>query len=348
MSYTERYSGSVHYSGSVSYPASQNGGSVSYSGNIPVNVTIHVNTEPFDGSVNRFNTSIGALGASVTAMHAAQCVAIQKTATDVSAALINGFFGTINTELSQQMQAMDSAIKAGLGLIMQQGKAVTEKKTVMEGDYNRISSRYLRLFADLDNECYKRIYALDRQSFGLSEKVLKELLSESASDAAAMNLLGIEEVSSSKTLVFVSSLNRKALDVLKTMHDYIMQESRINALLDSFLANEQTNENIPHAIPVIWSESDMPEGNTNRECFIPEYIDQQGKQVITEKVNGYCCGVSPSAWKAVGENEKEPLNREFNVLAETYFTDATEEQRRVYKTMLSLWQNTQLLSLSKE
>lgn len=353
MSYSNNYRANVQYSGSVSYsyPASQNGGSgtAHYSGTIPVNVTVDVNTDPFDGSVNRFNTSIDVLGGSVAAMNAAQCAAILKTAQDVSASLINGFFGTINTELSQQLQALDSAIKAGFALIQEQGKAVTDKKNVMEEDYNRISSRYVKLFADLDNECYKRIYALDKQSFNLAEKVRQELLSESSSNATAMNLLCINEVSSSKALIFVSSLNKKTLDVLKAIHDYISQESKINSLIESFLVNDEVDENISLFVPVIWSERDMLESNSaSQECFIPEYFDQQRKAEMSEKVNTFCSGVSQSAWKAVEEPEKESLNKELNMLAELRFAKTDNEtDQRVYKTMLSLWQNTELLSLKR-
>jgi len=353
MSYSERYSTSIPYSGSVSYsyPASQNGGSGSahYSGSVPVNVTINVNTGPFEGSVDRFKTSINALGASVVAMHAAQCAAIQQTANDVSASLIKGFFGTINTELSQQLQALDSAIKASFGLIQQQNKAVTEKNDVMENDYNRISSRYVKIFTDLDNECHKRIFALDKQSFNLSEKVVKNLLSESPGNAAAMNLLGIEEMSSSKTLVFVSSLNRKSFEVLKILHDYITQESTIGSLIDSFLVNEETTQNISLCIPAIWIESDMTEAQgINHECFFSEYIDQQEKQSATEKVNTFCINDSDSKWKPIGEFDKASLNREFNLLAESCFASADEEtEQRIYKIMLSLWQNTQLSFLEK-
>ncbi|MCL2139990.1 MAG: hypothetical protein FWH41_10750, partial [Treponema sp.] len=115
----------------------------------------------------------------------------------VSTAIINGFFGTINSELSQQIQALNSAINAGLGLIMEQNKAVTDKNTAMENDYNRISSRYIRLFSDLDEECHKRIYALDKNSFNLSEKVNRELLNESANSASVNNLLLVDEIASS-------------------------------------------------------------------------------------------------------------------------------------------------------
>ena len=352
MSYNERYRAVIPYSGSVSisYPASQSGGTrtAHYSGEIPINVTINVNTHPFDGSVSRFNTSIDALTGSVVAMNAAQCVAIQETAKEVSASLIDGFFGTINTELSQQLQALDSAIKATFGLIAEQGKAVTEKKNQMEGDYNRISSRYLRLFTDLDSECHKRIYALDKQSFTLSEKVQEQLLSESSSNTAAMNLLGIEEVSSSKTLVFISSINRRALEVLRTLHSYINQESDINSLVNSLLVDEEIDGNISLCIPIVWIESDMPESNTvKHESFIPDFVDEQRKQSITEKTESFCSGLSQSAW-AAEEQEREALSREFKALAELHFADADEEtEQRVYKTMLSLWEKSNPVLLKR-
>ena len=350
MSYSERYSTSVSYSGSVSYsyPASQNGGygTAHYDGEIPIDVTVNVDTQPFDGSVNHFNSSVDVLTGSVVAMHAAQCAAIQQTGQEVSAALIDGFFGTINTELSQQLQALDSAMKAGFGLIMEQGKAVGTKKIQMEGDFNRICSRYIRLFDDLDNECYKRIYALDKPSFSLSEKVQRQLLSETSGDASALNILGIEEESSIKSLVFVSSLYRRVLLVLQTMRDYINQESDISSLVNSLLSDESVDKNIPLFSPVVWIERDTLEDSSVRhESFIPVFLDQGP---IRDKTDNYCSGVPRSGWEAGEEEQKEALDREFKSLAESCFAELNDEaEQRTYKTMLSLWQNSKLVYLKR-
>ena len=346
MSYSQRYNVSVPYRGSVSYPASQSGGSTSYSGSVDVDVTIYVDTAPFDGSINRFNSSVIALSGSVAAMNTAQCLAIKKTADEVSTSLINGFFGTISTELSQQIQALDSAIKAGLGLLQDQSKAVTAKKDVMEGDYNRITSRYVKLFANLDDECYKRIIALDKPSFSISEKVLKELITESSCNTAAMNLLGIDEASSSKLNIFISSLKRKTLEILKTLHNYINQETSIKSLIDSLLFNEDVKENTPLLVPVIWSESDILEAQgCDQNCYVPDDIAQQGKNAIAQEIDYYCRGAK---WEPAGNPEKDAVNREFNRLAETHFADAGDAvQQRIYKTMMSLWQNTEISSIGR-
>ncbi|MDR2417597.1 MAG: hypothetical protein LBD79_00910 [Treponema sp.] len=354
MSYKQTYSASVPYSGTISYtyPASKNGGSssISYHGEVPLNVTINVNTNPFDSSVNNCNKTIDYLTGSVVAMNAAQSAAIRQTAKEVSKSLIDGFFGVINTELSQQLQALDSAIKVSLGLIQEQSQAVSTQKNVMETDYNRISSRYLALFANLDNECYKRIYAMDKQSFYLSEKAQKQLLIEQNANAAALSLLGILEESSSKIFLLVSRLNRKVKEVLKTLVEYITQEHRLNFLVDSFLFNEVAPENIPVYVPVICVEADVVDsggansGATFRETFMPEYLEGEQKKAIAGKTGATC--PNNSIWRPLETGEKEMLNKEFNALAEQYFEAKTSEiEQRVYKTMLSLWQNSNQLSL---
>jgi len=352
MSYSRRYSESVSYSDSDSWRCScGSSGSVRISGEVPINICINVDTNSFDNSVNGFNNSANALTGSVVAMNAAQCAAINKTATDISTAMIKGFFTVVGSELSQQMKALHSAMEAGLAKLVAQGKDVDKIKNVMERDYSRISSRYIEIFNNLDDECRRRIYALDKQSFSLSENVQKKLLNESICNTAAMNLLGIEEASSSKTMVFVSSLKRKTTDILRTLHNYITQEYRINSQVNSLLFKESINENIPIAIPVIWSESDLTEGMAgavNRECFIPNDVAQHGKQAITENINVFCLDPSRAEWCDAGEAEKKSLNREFNAIAEKHYSNAEEkEEQRVYKTMLSLWQKSQMFSLKR-
>jgi len=349
MSYSQSYTIDVPFSGRESYPASQNGGTIHYSGTTQANVTIYVNTDPFDGSVDKFNRSVDILSGSVVAMNTAQCAAILETGKKVSEELINGFFETINSELSQQMQALDSGIQSTYVLLLKQSMAVSMKKDEMEGAYNRISSEYIKIFKDLDNECYKRIYALDKHSFTLSEKVQNELLSETPSNTAALNLLGIEEASSSKMFIVISSLNRRTFDVLQTLHNYITQELRINTAVNSFLFDENIADKTLFYIPVIWTESDMLEDTSvKQESFIPDSFDDHENKAVTEKTGFFCSGLPQTDWKAMPEPEKEALNKEFRTLAELEFHDADDEtEQRIYRTMLSLWQESKLHSLER-
>jgi hypothetical protein len=354
MSYTQRFQDSIHVAGttSASYPASERGGTmqVSYSRNVSLDITVDVETGDFDSSVAHCNRSIDGLTGSVVAMNAAQCAAIQQTAGDISQSLIDGFFGTIRMELSQQLQALDSAIKAGFGLIQEQGKAVSEQKKTLETDYNRISSRYVAIFQDLDNECYKRIYALDKNSFNLAQNVQKKLLLETSTDITAKNLLGIQDESSSKSMMMTSRINRLTDDVLKTLRNYINQETTIAALINSFMINEPIAGKMTEYVPVIWTSRENPEnGEFEAVCYTPENMSQPQKELAAGAVNSRFTAASESEWTALPEGERTALDKEFKIAAESAFGENTgEKDVRIYNTLMELWQNSSLSSLKEQ
>jgi hypothetical protein len=323
---------------------------VSYSKDVSLDITVDVETNDFDNSVTHCNRSIDGLTGSVVAMNAAQCAAIQRTAEDVSQSLIDGFFGTIKTELSQQLQALDSAIKAGFGLIQEQGKAVSEQKITLETDYNRISSRYTALFQDLDNECYKRIYALDKSSFNISRNVQKKLLLETGANISAKNLLGIQDESSSKSMMIASRVNRLTNDVLKTLRNYINQETAIAALINSFMINEPITGKVTEYVPVIWTSVENPEsGESETGCYMPENMPQPQKEPAAGAVNSRFAAAPESEWTVLPESEKTALDKEFRIIAESAFSENTgEKDTRIYNMLIELWQNSSLSSLKEQ
>jgi hypothetical protein len=349
MSYSQPYTIEVPFSGSrsVSYPKSESGGTinVSFSGTVPAQVVIEVDTDPFDGSVSRVNGHVDALTGAVVTMNAAQVAAITKGAGEVSEALVNGFFGTIKAELSQQLQALDSAIKASFGLIQEQGKAVTQKKDQMETDFNRISSRYGALFSDLDNECYKRIHELDKPAFYLSGNIQKKLINETTNGEGAKHFVVMGEEASSKMMILTSSLFRKVREVIKTLGAYISQETRLARLIDSLLAEEGIAEKSVLLLPVIFAESDALEGAAGPEhgCFLAGAFAGGERSAAGEAVNAYCLNDAVSRWKEPDEKDRELLDREFRLLVEAEFAEIPgeaaggAEKRRVYERLMSLW-----------
>jgi hypothetical protein len=350
MSYSQRFHDSITVHGSkvVSYPKSDSGGSitVSYSETVPLDITVDVETEPFDDSVGNCNNSIDLLTGSVVTMNAAQCAAIQQTGEEVSQTLINGFFGTIRTELSQQLQALDSAIKAGFGLLQEEGKAISDQKRTMETDYNRISSRYITIFQDLDNECYKRIYALDKQAFALAQNIQKKLLFETNANTTAKNLLGIQDESSVKSMLMISRINRLTDGVLKTLQNYINQEKLIADLINSFMVDVSLADKLTEYIPVLWtSRGNIENEETDESCFLPEQMPESQKSEIAEKINAYFSVVSDSKWSVLQENERTVLDKEFKMTAESVFSENKDEKDiRIYNMVMDLWGNSAISS----
>jgi hypothetical protein len=323
---------------------------VPYSRNVSLDITVDVETGNFDNSVAYCNRSIDGLTGSVVAMNAAQCAAIQQTAQNISQSLINGFFGTIRMEISQQLQALDSAIKAGFGLIEEQGRAVSEQKKTMEADYNRISSRYVALFQDLDNECYKRVFALDKNSFSLAQNVQKKLLLEAGANTTAKSLLGIQDEASSKSMMTSSRVNRLACDILKTLRNYINQETTIAGLISSFMSNELIAGKVTEYVPAIWTSRENPEnGQPEAECYMPENLPRPQRDLAAGAVNSRFTSASESEWTALPDDEKTALDKEFKLVAESAFNENTgEKDIRIYNMLMELWQNSSLSSLKEQ
>jgi hypothetical protein len=119
--------------------------------------------------------------------------------------------------------------------------------------------------------------------------------------------------------------------------------------VDSFLFNETEGEPLPVYIPIVWAESDLLEsGGTNRESFIPAGFDGERGRAAAGAVSAFCSGAPPSAWSVTDGAEREALDREFKTLAESQFAGAGDEtEQRIYRTMLSLWDNTVIRSIER-
>lgn len=145
MSYKRVLHSSVDYRKSitVSYPASEHGGSkqATVEGTIPIDITVHVDTNAFDSSISRCNGQIVALTDSVVVMNSAQCEAIAESARNISDHITGGFFSMIKSEISQNMAALFGKITSGIGLILEKVRFIQQQRAIME----YIPKRFLKL-----------------------------------------------------------------------------------------------------------------------------------------------------------------------------------------------------------
>jgi hypothetical protein len=184
----------------------------------------------------------------------------------------------------------------------------------------------------------------------MSEKVLKRLITDTVNNDAAKNLLGIQEESSSKTMILVSGLNRKSQEILHTLFAYITQEIHLTSLIDSFMSEGKIADKKDALVPVVYTEqSAIMENKTVYVNTMPSFFSDVNKAKIDEQVRSYCAGISENGWSMVTDEEKNVLNNELSAICDSYFSggegskEANEE--RVYETLMSLWHKDNLYSL---
>lgn len=368
MSYTRSITGSVqwHTSGSVSYPASEHGGSVSYSdsGTVPVTINVHVDTTPFDASVATCNGSLLGLTGSVVAMNSAQCDAIQDSSKAISSHISGGFFSLIKSELSQNMAALFSKLNSGIMLVMEKTKLAKKQHEIMQNDYNRTLSRYVKVFSELDEECRRRILELDRSAYNLSEKVLKEQVSSMqtkfsmdvltySNDESVVNSRLLSACTKNKVGVVIENIGRNISQQMvyskkmqKILRDAPFAGAK-NASGDGAVGANGVagvkNENA-FFIPVLYTESLDFEAKTkkNENCYVADRLnnrDVETSKNISNFVQEYFVE-NKNLWKEQSKSEKENVKKVLSSLSENYLSESSDSdknyRKRVYDVMMTL------------
>ena len=286
MSYSRRYHTqiAVHYSGTVSYPASQSGGTTSYSGTAYEDVTIDVDvdTRSFDAEVSHCRGSVGDLTGSVIATEAAQIASIRHNAQKVGSTIIKGFFDTVRSEVSQQIMELTAKIDSTLVHLNQLAARCKEKQTQMQNDYGRISSRYLKIFEDLNNELENRIYELCRPVFLFKRDTDEKTLGTICSDMTTIATVSGAEHGALEARLASSLTKRRASDTILQAHGFLVKQKRTEYVLTHSTIDEAAEGSF--YLPVCYLEIN-DHGVTGRYTFKPQMLENVNNKYLIDEIS---------------------------------------------------------------
>lgn len=289
MSYRRSYTGYVHYSGTVSYPASQNGGSVSYSGTEPVYITIDVDTDVFDASVEHCTDAVNALTGAVVATEAAQVESKRRASKQIASSIVKGFFEYVGADLSQKIKELASKCESLFFALMGHKENCLSKSKQMQDDYNRISKRYSKIFEDLDKETVSRIEVLDRPTFQFAETAQNLIDRNSNTELLGISTISANESIKLETVLSCSHVKQQASILLAKANNYLQGTYRLANSVRDMLDESQVEEEI--MLPVMFVESVLNSENKETkiigtdEEFTPsgESIDSQLRSKFMSK-----------------------------------------------------------------
>jgi len=334
MSYSRKYREriAVPYSGSVrySYPASEKGGSgtAHYSGTTyeDVNVNIEVDTIAFDNSVENCNTNVNLLTGAVVATEAAQIISIDKNAKKVGKTIVDGFFGYIRSEISQQIAELTQGIDSKLMHLRELSKAVVDKKRQMEGDFLRISSRYIKTFEDLNNELSNRIFELDKPTFVFKKELDNQSIRTTNNDLVNTVAIFGKEGSELQSKISASIAKKRALDTLNKAKVFLWQQKKLNNTVQQSMLNESTAS--LQFSPVCFMETKADKNQITKGIHAPSFVsslqENQTKIELIEQFNE-----STNSWSAITKDYTDNLKLYFNSELNKSYTTADQHSVRV-------------------
>lgn len=278
MSYTRNYSETVRTVVSktvrYNYPASQNGGSgsvfVEIEAAIPVDVNIHVDTDSFDYSVDNCVTDVNLLTASVVATEVAQIESKDISSKKVADSVIDGFFGLIRSEISQQISELTQNIDAQLMYLKESVQACLAKKLQMESDFNRISGRYVKIFTDLNSELSNRIFELDKPAFAFKRESASQRIRTSDNDLVNTVAIFGTESGEMQSKICTSIAKRRAFDTLNKAKIFLWQQKKLNQTVQQSMLNESKSGSIYS--PICFIETQNVNNQIEKNVFSSDYL----------------------------------------------------------------------------
>ena len=316
MSYTRNYRETITVRGSQtvtrSYPSSQSGGSMSvtvhYEEHVPVDVQIHVDTDPFDSSVESCNEHVNLLTGAVVATEAAQIASKHKNSRKIGSTIIAGFFGYIRSEISQQVAELSIGIESQLMHLTELTKAVVAKKTQMETDFNRISSRYAKIFDDLNHEFANRVYELDKPAFVFKKETDNQKIRVSGNDLVNTVAVAGTESSALRAKITSSIAKKRALDTLNKAKSFLYQQAELNNTIRKSMLNESAAST--KFAPVCFFETKNL-NELNRELQVPKYVSTLQPTNVQDEIK-LRFEDKKLVWKEVPKEQADNLNLYFN------------------------------------
>ena len=267
MSYSQSYT--FYVSGSVSYPPSEHGGSAHYSDS--VHVVVQVDTAPFDASVANCTRHVGAL--CNTVVDEADRVGREKAESSrrIASSLIGGFFRYIMYGISDKIMRLGTRIPILQKTLQEQAAACLKKRTQMEKDYQNITTRYAKIFDDLDTSLKKALVALDRPAFEVTALTDKTSAGNDLNSATSAVAISGAEESNASAAVTLARLKSATRDVVADGARNIRYNIELASRIEHMLRKSKVPGKHAYCMPVIQVTADnLASGGQGRaEFFFP-------------------------------------------------------------------------------
>ena len=336
MSYSRSYQETITIKGSkhetVRYPATENGGSmpitVYYEESVPVNININVDTTPFDQSVNGCNNSVNMLTGAVVATEMAQIASIDHNAKKVGTTIVEGFFKTIRSEISQQIVELSQKIDAHLMHLRELAKSCTAKQKQMETDFNRISSRYLKIFDDLNNELSNRIYELNKPAFVFKKECDNHAIRTVGNDLVSMVTVFGAEGSALQAKIMASLAKKRASDTITQANVFLWKQKKLENTVNQCMLNE--NIAAKKYAPVCFFETQNQQSQISKNVYQPDFLPPNKSLEMIEAFGN-------QSWSSASKENKDNIQRYFNAEVGNAYSLNSQRSNRVKEMIVQIF-----------
>ena len=203
---------------------------------------IHVSTQPIADKIDVVSSKIDMTTGAVAAMETA-VIAQEKSSTEqICGKLDVGFFNVVTSQIAQKLANENAKARALALELIQQQKTLVNLQTRMTSDYNMISSRYAKLFGNLNQELRNRVIELDKPLMDYCSQQIKQLQNRIYGLVSGVPVLQSESLTATQA-VAAAHIKKNAQCLIEVAGEYIkhnkQQENTTQRLWNAKIEEEK-------------------------------------------------------------------------------------------------------------
>ena len=285
---------------------------------------------------NTVAAGTGITGAKVAAAHA------------ISSSLVAGFSKYISYLVKEKLMDLSNKIPSLSLQLKALCDSLRERKDNLRKDYERITARYETKIQAKDNQLKSRLIELDRPAYEdckrIKETVFKNPL-EVEGVFGETACAGLEQLQTADTVRIATAKNR-AFDVLRRLKENVKCQRRFVRSLDAVMHPDYVNGIRQMAMPVIVAEIDdlAQKGEKGIRVFMPEVFESAQRPGFGADIGPdlLACACGHGADSAAARSKVEIIDRHFRQRLANFVNGGAEDETdvRMARKILELWEQS--------
>ncbi len=248
------------------------------------NIDCVVDTNPMAQSIDSVSRHVNATTVAVGAFQSAVLIAEREGSNHVCKNVNKGFFTLMHSQISQKIAAHQSRANSLEMQLEAQKKRLLGIKATMGRDYERIVSRYSRIFTGINKALKQRVVELDRPVFDFATRDVVCNMNRNNLLSAVVPVVQLENVTASQQIT-ASNMKHDSLAVIDSTEKFLRQMNEQKILTDKILLKSIPADHGTEHYPVAILESEIDSnGNKAYDVTVPDGLKKANKSDILGKV----------------------------------------------------------------
>lgn len=274
------------------------------------NIYVTVDTEPMADSVESVAHHVDATSAAVVAMKVATVAAEQAAAEKICENVNRGFHSLLLSQISQKCAKAKSVVDAKFQELYHLETNLRRIQEQMERDFHRISSRYHKLFRNINNALNSRIRELDNIPMEVAAGYVPLAIQRMVRGGVQIPVHQKESLSGTQSILSSVARNH-TVNVISCIQEMMGKTAMLQESMKNIIDKESVDSVQKVLLPsILFEADDLNLSMTYRKVFNNDSHDKSNESFLMDSFSRIKWQVSGRTAESIRQQVKTMIARD--------------------------------------